>query len=36
MNTKNQVKAEVKEVDLLLMKQKKLALASGRRVLWSA
>lgn len=36
MNTKNQIKTEVKEVNLLLMKQKKLALASGRRVLWSA
>jgi hypothetical protein len=36
MNTKNEAKAEVKEVNLLLMKQKKLALASGRRVLWSA
>lgn len=30
------VKKEVKEVNLLLLKQKKLALASGRRVLWSA
>ena len=36
MNTKNQVKTEVKEVNLLLLKQKKLALASGRRILWSA
>lgn len=36
MNTKNQVKTEVKEVNLLLMKQKKLALASGRRILWGA
>ena len=30
------IKKEVKEVNLLLMKQKKLALTNGRRILWGA
>lgn len=32
----NKGKREVKEINLLLMKQKKLALVTGRKVLWSA
>lgn len=32
----NKGKREVKEINLLLMKQKKLALVTGRKALWSA
>jgi len=32
----NKGKKEVKEINLLLMKQKKLALVTRRKVLWSA
>lgn len=32
----NKGKREVKEINLLLMKQKKLALVTRRKVLWSA
>lgn len=32
----NKGKKEVKEVNLLLIKQKKLALVTRRKVLWSA